>query len=115
MVNLSDQQLEIYLLLKEAFPKEVHVSEITNDRHLGGLGIKGYTERFTELRHKGFAIKNTRKNHYRIEGEPAATISDLREIYRGASKRGYKSLMKRCRDRAEDIRLYQEAQNILYK
>lgn len=115
MVTLSAQQLELYLLLKEAYPNEVHISEITNDRHLGGLGIKGYTERFTELRKKGFVIRNTRKNHYRIEDEPQTSLDDLRFIYREAAARGYKSLMQRCKNRAEDIKLYQEAREIFYK
>jgi hypothetical protein len=115
MVNLSAQQLELYLFLKEVFPKEVHISDITNDKHLGGLGIKGYTDRFSELRNKGFVIKNTKKNFYRIEGEPQTTLDDLRFIFKEAAKRGYTSLMKRCKDRAESIKLYQEAKEILYK
>jgi hypothetical protein len=115
MVALSDQQLELYLFLKEAYPGEVHISDLTNDKPLGGLGIKGYTERFTEMRKKGFVIMNTKRNFYRIEGEPEVNLDDLREIYKQAAKRGYKKLMRRCRDRAESIKLFQEAKNALYK
>lgn len=105
ILGLSDQQMELYLYLKEIYPGRVHISDITNDRPLGGLGIKGYSERFTELRQKGFVIKNLAKNYYRIEGEPNWNTEQLREIYRKARVRGYKSLMKRCEKKAEDISL----------
>lgn len=105
MVNLSPQQLEIYLLLKERVGKEVHISEITNDRPLGGLGIKGYSERISELRKKGFNVHNTRKNYYMLLSEPEMNIQDLRILYSEARKRNYKSLLSRILDRAESIKL----------
>lgn len=105
MVDLSPQQLEIYLLLKERVGGEVHISEITNDRPLGGLGIKGYSERISELRKKGFNVHNTRKNHYMLLSEPDMGINSLRILYSEAKKRNYKSLMQRIVTRAESLKL----------
>lgn len=103
-LDLSPQQLEIYLILKDRYPSEVHISEITNDRHLGGLGIKGYSERITELRKHGFKITNTRKSNYVISSDPKPSITDLRFLWREAKKRGYKNLMQRCEQKGQSIK-----------
>lgn len=103
MVNLSPQQLEIYLFLKNKQPETGHISEITNDKSLGGLGIKGYTERHSELRRKGFSVVSVQKNYYRLVSEPDWSVDDLRELYIEAKKRGYYSLCERIVVRAKTI------------
>lgn len=67
--DLTKQQRAILTLLILNDGREVHISDITNDKRFGGLGIKGYTERITELRQKGYNIVNTRKNYYSYKQE----------------------------------------------
>lgn len=111
-MNLSPQQLEIYLLLKENKGRETSVSEFTQRE---GLNIASYTERISELRQKGYGVLSTRKNFYTIVSEPEPTIEDLRFIYTEAKKRKYKSLMDRCVLKAKDLQFSEQVQETLLK
>ena len=111
-MNLSPQQLEIYLLLKENKGRETSVSEFTQR---DGLNIASYTERISELRHKGYGVLSTRKNYYAIVSEPEPTLEDLRFIYTEAKKRKYKSLMDRCVLKAKDLQFTEQVQDALLK
>ena len=111
-MNLSPQQLEIYLLLKENKGRETSVSEFTQR---DGLNIASYTERISELRHKGYGVLSTRKNYYAIVSEPEPTLEDLRFIYTEAKKRKYKSLMDRCVLKAKDLQFTKQVQDALLK
>lgn len=111
-MNLSPQQLEIYLLLKENKGRETSVSEFTQR---DGLNIASYTERISELRQKGYGVLSTRKNHYAIVSEPKPTLKDLRFIYTEAKKRKYKSLMDRCVLKAKDLHFTEQVQDALLK
>lgn len=111
-MNLSPQQLEIYLLLKENKGRETSVSEFTQR---DGLNIASYTERISELRQKGYGVLSTRKNFYAIVSEPEPTLEDLRFIYTEAKKRKYKSLMDRCVLKAKDLQFTEQVQDALLK
>lgn len=111
-MNLSPQQLEIYLLLKENKGRETGVSEFVQR---DGLNIASYTERISELRQKGFGVLSTRKNYYVLVSEPEPTIEDLRFVYVEAKRRGYKSLMERCIKKAQDFSLTKLVQDTLIK
>lgn len=112
MLDLSPQQLEIYLLLKENKDRETGVSEFTQR---DGLNIASYTERISELRHKGFGVLSTRKNYYQLVSEPEPTLEDLRFVYIEAQKRDYKSLMGRCIAKADTLKFTKQVQDSLLK
>lgn len=111
-IELSPQQLEIYLLLKENKGRETSVSEFTQR---DGLNIASYTERISELRQKGYGVLSTRKNYYALVSEPEPTIDDLRFVYSEAKKRKYKSLMERCILKAKDTQFTKQVQSALLK
>ena len=98
---LSRQQLEILLILMENQPNEVSIDLFTEKEE---LNIRGYTERITELRKRGFNIVNTRKGYYKIKGKPEPTVEDLKLLYVNSKKRGYTNLMKRCVSKAKQMK-----------
>lgn len=110
VTNLSRQQLEIYLILKEYKDTPVHIDEFTEKDK---LNIRGYTERISELRKKGYSVVNTSRNFYQLIEEPAPTLSELKFIWTQARKRGYTKLMQRCEEKAKDINFTKNVEQAL--
>ncbi len=95
-LKMSNNCLEIYLLLKEKVKQWVHTSLITSPRPVG-LGIEHDTERVSELRRKhGMTIESDRNEHLRLLKEPKWSKGQIKFIWEEALFRGYMSLASRC-------------------
>jgi hypothetical protein len=110
--QLSNQQLEIYLLLKERKEQGVTSWEMTNERP-DGLQIIDYRRRISDLRSFGYQIVNVHKNLYKLNTEPRMDALDVAFILREAERRKYQSLISRCRMYQQDLRFAQSAREAL--
>lgn len=96
-LGMSQNCLEIYLLLKESVRQWVHTGLITSPRP-EGLGIEHDTERVSDLRKKhGMVIESDRNEHLRLMREPEMSHVQIKFIWEEALIRGYMSLASRAK------------------
>lgn len=96
-LGMSQNCLEIYLLLKESVKQWVHTGLITSPRP-EGLGIEHDTERVSDLRNKhGMVIESDRNEHLRLIREPQMNPEQIKFIWEEALIRGYMSLASRAK------------------
>ncbi len=113
ILGMSQNCLEIYLLLKESVRQWVHTSLITNPRPIG-LGIEHDTERVSELRiTHGIVIESDRNEHLRLLKEPSRSKGEIKFIWEEALMRGYMSLADRSRIKLQGNEFAHEVQKEL--